>query len=271
MHDPSPAFIDCWAAAGLHLEAQAQDGALAWLKATPTPPFLEHLSFRLGNQLFFVRVEDADRRLTVPGSLRGLLTVAEGCNGHACLLPMQRAGGAWTPVRGGWGLVDARTGRPVDPFALVTDARIEMTEWELQDFAVQVVRDRLERDGRSLMSWQGNPAVDPSIWFVGDSGGPEWVVVRPAKFPAMRAEVPANLTEIAQGCARTGEVGHFASVAVVCVDAMFDDDGDIDDDTIEETDDAEPLPIWRGHAMDVAFDGLERVWPDARPMDIVTS
>jgi hypothetical protein len=27
------------------------------------------------------------------------------------------------------------------------------------------------------MSWQGNPSVDPSIWFVGDSG-PEWVVVR---------------------------------------------------------------------------------------------
>ena len=59
-----------------------------------------------------------------------------------------------------------------------------MTPWEVHDMAVQVVRDYLEKEGFELMSWQGNPEVDPSIWFVGKTRRTEWVVVRPAKFPA---------------------------------------------------------------------------------------
>jgi hypothetical protein len=64
----------------------------------------------------------------------------------------------------------APAGRPVDPRALVTDERIEMTDWELHDMAVQVVREHLQQQGFELMSWQGNPEVDPSIWFIGKSG-----------------------------------------------------------------------------------------------------
>ena len=79
----------------------------------------------------------------------------------------------------------------MDPAALVTDARIPMTDWELHDFAVQVVRESLEREGCELMSWQGDPEVDPSIWFIGRSGHPEWVVVRAARFPAPHPAHPA--------------------------------------------------------------------------------
>jgi hypothetical protein len=57
------------------------------------------------------------------------------------------------------GLLDARTGKPIDPIALVSDERIEMTDWELQDFAVQIVRDHLDKTGKKQMSWQGNPAA----------------------------------------------------------------------------------------------------------------
>jgi hypothetical protein len=47
------------------------------------------------------------------------------------------------------GLVDAQTGRPINPVALVNDELIEMTDWELQDFAVQIVRDQPELAERS--------------------------------------------------------------------------------------------------------------------------
>lgn len=81
MHEASEEFSRCWQAAGLHLQGQVQEG-LIWLKVDLAPPFLEHLSFRLGNQLFFVRIEDADSVMDIPGSRRGLLTIAEGCKGH---------------------------------------------------------------------------------------------------------------------------------------------------------------------------------------------
>ena len=163
MHEVYEEFARCWQAAGRHIQKQAQGPLHSWLKANLNPPFLEHLSFRLGNQLFFIRIEDVDLRLRVPGSRDGLLAVAEGCKGHPCIMPMRYRAGAWAPHAGGWGLVDARTGKTVDPIAHVSDERIEMTNWELQDFAVQIVRDHLENTGRKLMSWQGNPAVDPSI------------------------------------------------------------------------------------------------------------
>jgi hypothetical protein len=119
-----------------------------------------------------------------------------------------------------------------------------MTDWELQDFAVQVVRKHLEENGRQLMSWQGNPAVGPSIWFVGDSG-PEWVVVRAVRHRTLKTDPPANWHQIADRCARLGKVGHFASVSVASADNAFDPG-----DTVP------PKPLWRGHAMLVRFEGL---------------
>lgn len=55
---PSDAFVECWQAALQHLNNMVQDGIQTWLKGSPTPPFREHLSFRLGNQLFLIRIED---------------------------------------------------------------------------------------------------------------------------------------------------------------------------------------------------------------------
>lgn len=236
MHRPSEEFGRCWSAAGRHIQRQVQGPFHSWLKVSLDPPFLEHLSFRLGNQLFFLRIEDAARSLDVPGNREGLRLIANGCKGHACLMPMRRDSTSWEPVAPGWGLVDLRTGKPVDPISLVNDAQIEMTHWELQDFAVQIVRDHLKKQGKKLMSWQGNPAVDPSIWFVGDLG-PEWVVVRAARYPSKIAERPANWHAIAERCSHLSKIGHFASVAVA------------------NSDNAQH-PLWRGHGMTVAFEGM---------------
>lgn len=243
----SDEFYLCWKEAGIHLGKQVGDGNLSWLRAHPYPPFLEHLSFRLGNQLFFVRVEDADGKVQGPGNPQGFITAAQNANGRACILPMKRKffGGAWVANEHGWGLLDPETGEPIDPVALITDQNIEMTPWEVQDMAVQVVRDYLAQQGFELMSWQGNPRVDPSIWFVGESKGPEWVLVRSVKYPAMSAERPKNWQEIETSLTKTGTIGHFASVALVSADQPF------------ETSDETPVPLFRGHGMHFRFTGLE--------------
>jgi hypothetical protein len=243
MHEASTEFRRCWNAAGAHLSKQVQGGLNSWLRAHLDPPWLEHLSFLLGNQLFFVRIEDEAGRLRVPGSREGLIAVARGCAGHACLMTMRERLGSWRPTVPGWGLVDISTGRPVDPPALVTAEPVEMTDWELHDFAVQVVRQQLKSEGRQLMSWQSNPGVDPSIWFVGDHG-PEWVVVRAARYAADpdvddKASPPPNIGQIAHDSAGTGRVGHFAAVTVGCTDTMAGDGR-----------------LLRGHSLFPMFDGL---------------
>ena len=247
MHEMSPDFFRCWQAAGQHLSRQVDGGIQAWLRAHPYPPFLEHLSFRLGNQLFFIRVEDVDRKVKGPGNPSGVVTAARLANAYACALPMRKKpfGDAWEAVESGWGLLDAATRKPIDPVSLVTEERIEMTSWEVHDMAVQVVRDYLKRDGFELMSWQGNPDVDPAIWFIGQSKRPEWVVVRSTTFPESRADRPSNWSAIAAGCARMSDVGHFASVAVVSADQLFG--------SMNEA----PVPLWRGYGMHIRFEGLE--------------
>ena len=59
--------------------------------------------------------------------------------------------------------------KPVLPEALVTDEKIELGEWELQDFVVQVVRDHITNSMRcKVVSTNGNPFVEPPMWYVGD-------------------------------------------------------------------------------------------------------
>ena len=141
MHSPSKEFSKCWQAAGRHLDSCARDVELGWLKASLIPPFLEHLSFRIANQLFFIRLIDVAGRITTPGNPRGLLAIAKGCRGHACLMPMAFSRDGWKPVEEGWGLVDIRSKKPLDPALLVTEENIEMTNWELQDFFSNYIRN----------------------------------------------------------------------------------------------------------------------------------
>lgn len=238
----SDEFADCWRAAGRHLTLQSQ-GKMPWLKAELMPPFLEHLSFRLGNQLFFVRLEDVDEVISVPGSRQGLMRIAEGCQGVPCIMPMKRERGNWASTGAGWGLYNLRTGKWIDPVSLITDEKVEMTDWELHDYAVQIVRGQLEKEGRKVFSWQGNPSVDPAIWFVGEEG-PNWVVVRVVRYPMFEAERPTNWNDILNHFGETSGPGHFASVSVANADDAFDSS-------------VPPLPLWRGHGLLARFTGLD--------------
>jgi hypothetical protein len=239
MAEPSRDFLAMWNAAGNHIQSFFQDGLQSWLKVDPSPPFLEHLSFRLGNQVFFLRLEDVEERVAMPGSREGLLQVADGWNSYPCVMPLRRTLGGWEPDRPGWGLVDLRDGRNINPSMLVTDEPVPMTDWELLDFAVQVVRNNLKELGCEIMSSHSNPHVDPNIWFVAERGkGPQWVVVRAACYPQQRAEHPTNLDAIARNVAHMSRRGHFASVG-------FASAGDPKE------------PLWRGHGAEIAFNGLE--------------
>jgi hypothetical protein len=247
MHEMSEEFLHCWQAAGIHLSNQVEGGMNSWLRNHPYPPFREHLSFRLGNQLFFIRVEDVEGKVHGPGNSIGFKEAAKNANGHACLMPMKKSAinGEWETAVPNWGLLDAQSNKPIYPFELVTDKKIEMTSWEIHGMAVQVVRDYLEKEQIEVTNWQGTPEVDPSIWFLGKNKKLEWVVVRAVRFPVDVADRPSNWNDIALGVSKTGPIGHFASVAIVSADQPF------------ESMDEEPVPLWRGHGMHIRFTGLE--------------
>tara|TARA_B100000686_G_scaffold240546_1_gene249059 strand:- start:938 stop:1708 length:771 start_codon:yes stop_codon:yes gene_type:complete len=247
---PTPAFAGCWSSAGHHLQNHGQ-GALYWLKCDLLPPFLEHLSFRIGNQLVFVRLEDTNGELEIPGNPSGTEIIARRCNGIACRMPMRFINSSWQPEYPDWGLIDFHSGTLITPVSLISNENILMTDWEIHDVAVQLVRSHVQdKLGRKILSSQGNPDVDPSIWFKG-LNGPEWILVRASRTPESIVQLPDSLTEITNYYSHMADKGYFASVNIASAQAL---DGRHD---VSFTRD-----LWRGYKMAAFCNGLRTITLD---------
>ena len=122
--EPSKEFHLAWLAAGKHIQAQS-DGGVNWIRADLGMPFIEHLSFRIGNQLFFVFIEAAEFQLA--NMHEGFIRLSKIANAIPCVLKMEKAIASYKPSHTGWGLTHAVTNEPVDPLALVSEELIEMT------------------------------------------------------------------------------------------------------------------------------------------------
>jgi hypothetical protein len=241
--EPSINFKQAWSAAGRHIQSQADTG-FNWLRAELNPPMAEHLSFRIGNQIFFIFIEAAEFNFTSGRNL--FSTVCKTANAIPCLMPMEKHLDSWRPVYGGWGLINADSGNPLNPLDYVSDELIEMSDWELHDFAIQVVCSTLESDGKSVFSKQSSMSIDPSIWFR-DNEGSHYVVVRAGRYPNTEILPPENMPDIVQGLLAISKSGYFAPVIFANAQDPFDP---------HAKNNGNFLPLYRGHAMYPKFTGL---------------
>jgi tetratricopeptide (TPR) repeat protein len=209
--EPSDRFKMAWQSAGVHIQQLGSNG-LVWLRTDLHLPMAEHLSFRLGNQLFFIFVEAAEYNFIERKSL--FLEVSKEANAIPCVISMVEHENTFTTSKPGWGFVHAETNQLVNPSDLVSSELIEMSDWELHDFAIQVVKNSLEKEGKKIFAVQSALNIDPSIWFE-EKDENYWVVVRSARFPKNEAPIPANIDSIKASCASKGKAGFFASVGVV--------------------------------------------------------
>ncbi len=251
--EPSETFKRAWASAGRHLGPQGGDG-FNWLRANLNPPMAEHLSFRLGNQLFFVFVEAAEFAFERWRDL--FLEVSHEAHATPCRMPMTERLIDYEPAFPGWGLIHAETQQPVNPADMVSNELIEMSDWELHDFAIQIVKAELTEEGKNVFSAQSSRKIDPSIWFE-DNGARYWVVVREVRLPEEYAAMPTNIDEISASideisasCSRKAQGGYFASVKVANSDDPFD---------LDASSNGNFLPLYRGHRLKVGFKGLKRI------------
>jgi hypothetical protein len=241
---PMPAgFIEAWQAAGKHLES-AIGSRPNWLNPSPYNIMGSHLTFALGNQVFFVYVEIDKRPLAVMETM--FLRCAESANAVACVLPMRMDGSGYVPASSGTGLLDARTRVPVDPVSKVTTAPVEMSDWEVHDFAVQVVAGQLRKEGKDIKNTQSHLQIDPSIWFE-DRVGAAGAVVRAVRYPGKDAPRPSSLPDMAQTVRRRNMRCFFASVGLASAEQSRPDNAN------------RTLPLLRGGAMVSNYRGLEEV------------
>lgn len=86
-------------------------------------------------------------------------------------------------------LAEVTTGRPWRIADCDLDEAIEVTDWELHNFGVQVVRTRFEREGHTILHTDTDLDSDPQIW-VARHGHRAACLVRTVRFPAPDAAFP---------------------------------------------------------------------------------
>ena len=177
--DLSEEFLTAWKLAGSHFQKMGQ-GSTNWIRDNLNKPFVEHLSFRIGNQLFFIFIEIYNVLFETKKEF--FLSVCEEANAIPCLFRMQRVFSSFEPTLGGWGLVNAIDGTNVNPLELVSNELIPMTDWEVHDFGIKFIKNHIKNQGNEILSSQSSLTIYPNIWFKDlKNGKTHWVIVKSAR------------------------------------------------------------------------------------------
>lgn len=192
--NPSPLFWKARSIAGQHLQncfnsfipQNCRDGFF-WIKPEPTYPSFDNLTFGYKNQIFSVLIDFVKpvkrvfRKMTLESQLPNrvvnrFLEATQKYNLVPCLFPMHYL--ELDLIGHDWNLLQANTKSWVTPQKLGTKERIRMSEWEINNFVIQIVRDQLMRDGNKVLSFCDLPEMEPQIWFENSKRERCWVLVK---------------------------------------------------------------------------------------------
>jgi len=192
--EESREYLEARSIAGRQLQSNFVDNenhwgkGFHWVKAELTSPSSDDLTFGYKNQVFSVLIDFVKpvkclfkhmtlESLTPQKRLNNFLTVARENNLVPCLFPIYRDGlKPLTTTR--WNLLHAKTHEWIHPETIASDERTPMSKWELNNFAIQVVRQYIEKDGDKILSFCDVLGVEPQVWFENKKGERCWVVVK---------------------------------------------------------------------------------------------
>ena len=232
---PSDDFVRAWLAAGKYIQSKGGPG-VKWLRMNLYQPMAEHLSFLLGNQMFFIHIHAAEFERE---PCEAFFNLAASANATACIMPMRQTLTGYEVELSGWGLLDALTGAAIDPPSMMTAELVEMSDWELHDFSIKVVASHIEKNGFRLMSTCSDPEINPQLWFE-DIGTENFVLVRAARYPEDRPKIDDTIIDIGRRVLGNPDAGYFAPIAVANADDPFDPDAKTSGIF---------LPLYRGYAL----------------------
>ena len=250
-----------------------------WIKTELTYPAFDNFTFAFGNQIFpvFVEIVQDGRSLLETRERERLVEAAKDNHLVPCLWKMNvtslkpsvadRILGRNRPYGNpfnmaptnpmSWNLWHAETGKSLDPVSFATNERIEMSEWELRNFAIGIARQEVEKKNWKVSSFCDVLQIDPQIWFEDDKGRMCWCIVRFVRNPDNDDFHKWVGYENKDPRLKPYD-GFYAGVGAAPGGvACFDREGE-----------SIPLserfsgkaPLWRGESMFVRFNGLKRIY-----------
>ena len=188
--EPSGYFLTARQIAGMQLQEQfgrfnqtaslAHLPAFRWIKAELTYPSFDHLSFAHKNSIFSVVIDirQGEESSLSEQQMGNLMDASQAHQLIPCVFTIDFDNELLLPRSTGWNLVHAQTGEAIDPLVMAEDGPVVMSAWELSNFAIQVVRDYVEKLGNEVLSFCDLPEVNPQIWFRDSNGKECWLIVQ---------------------------------------------------------------------------------------------
>ncbi len=263
---PSPQFLHARQVAAATIQEQFKklagklEGAsdFRWMKSELTWPSFDHLTFSYGNRVFSVLVDavSAGQSSITRQAMDRFLAAATENQLVPCVFPVNSE--TMSPHSPGWNLFDAVKLTPVDPKSFDMTEKIMMSDWELRNFVIQIVRDSITKDGSSkILSLTDVLGVDPQIWFEDAAGNRAWVIVRHCPVITGNEWKAHTGLEISNPQLLAYD-GYFAAVSLASSAAvLYGPDGEI----IPLSERFSGMaPIYRGDTFYINFKGLQRIY-----------
>ncbi len=220
---------------------------LRWIKPILCQPIVEHFSFYVGGQAYFIQVIDMDHKIHIDSTAtKKMLEVADAYNGYACFMLLKKFNSnnitSWCPVYPNWGLIEIKSGKEIDPYSLVSDHPVLATRWELHQYAIDFVVNHLISTEHNILAIISNPKIMPSIWFENNDQA-EWVVVKEYFYPYTSVDNIDDFVKFLRNSASSEYHGYYAEVGIHA----------LNQDLFKEK-----CPLYRGDTLNFLFDGLKK-------------
>lgn len=217
--DCSKLFLRIYDFVGYQLQKEMKKISAQWIKPFFTTPSFEHMTFSYTHQVFCLLInvfDDSSENFTLSVPyINRLVDASEKNNLIPCIYTVRINGrsspnlGTLRPLYQGWNLVHAVTQKPINAEELGTDIPTPMSTWEINDFAIQSVRNYLQDSLKvKILAYQNIVGIDPQIWFEDTEGHKNWIIVRYFIYPRDKPETVVTDTCSDQLAEQANARGH---------------------------------------------------------------
>lgn len=195
--------------------AETEHADFHYIRTALTSPSFDDISFGYKNKVFSVFIDFVDDMfisMTPEGCFNTLIHVANDNDLIPCLFPIRLSD--MKPISDGWNLYHALTKAPVIPDKIAGNEPAEISEWEYNNWAINIVMNYLGEDTGKILSFCDAPGILPQIWFENNNNEECWILVKYSVYPNIaemdKDFVPPRMI--------LGNKGYFAGVSFCYAD-----------------------------------------------------
>ena len=217
-----------------------------WIRVEPMSPKFDDMSFAYKNKIFSVLIDikDSNYESLTQRERDRFLKECNANNLIPCVFPININDDLSLIDVEKWNLYDIRTNELVNPLTIATDEKIIMSTYELNNMAIEIVKNYVRDRKMHIESYNDIIGVIPQVWFKDENNETSWIYVVYSTSNSFNNDYSDSLDKLVKGMPQFN--GYLAEVGLVC---------------------AEGKMPYRGAGFYIKFDGIKKIYSAHRNTD----